>query len=324
MKIRDTLTLLCFISILCIDIKSQQLNQLSLSTFNPYKDFSSYAGFDQKLVLAGHIRNQWINHPGNPSFQYLGAHMPIYTIKSGIGIDFENISEGNFNFKKARASFNKILSLNKAVISVGGRLSFNQIAFDGKSVLTPEGGYQDGVINHNDRILTSQLERGVGLGYELSTFVRYNNYQMGISLSETPGHEIDVNSLAYKYKENLNLYFSGFFLVTDDIQFQPSMVIKSDFVTTQTDISAVLNLNGSIFGGLLLRGYNSSSIDALGLMFGHRINRLYSIFYNYDIPISALRSTNEGSHELLIKMNLETFFGKPKTPKIIYNPRFLK
>ena len=297
---------------------------MSLTTFNSYKDFNAFAGFDQKLVIVGHIRNQWINHPGNPRFQYMGAHMPIYTLKAGMGVDFENISEGNFNYKKARISFNKVFSSNNLLISLGGRVGFNQISLDGNTIFTPQGNYQDGNIDHKDRILFNQLGRGLGIGYDVSTFIRYENYQMGLALSEAPGHEFDIKTSSFKYKEHLNLYFSGIFLATDHIQFQPSITVRTDFVSLQSEISGVINLNGSIFGGLLFRGYNVSSIDALGLMFGHKINKRYSIYYNYDIPLSSIRRSSEGSHELLIKMNLETFFGKPKNPKIIYNPRFLK
>lgn len=292
--------------------------------YNPYKDFSSYAGFDQKLVIAGHLKNQWVNHPGNPSFQYIGTHMPIFTLKAGVGLDLENIAEGNFNYKKARLSFNKVINISQVLVSVGARFSFNQISVDGASILTPEGDYQDGNINHNDQKLNNQLEKGIGLGYEISSFMRWHNYQLGLSLTETPAHELNLETFSYKYKETINIYFSGFFPIADNIQFQPSMSIRSDFITLQTDLSGIINLNGNIFGGLLLRGYNSKSLDAIGLIFGHKINRRYSVYYNYDLPISALRRTNEGSHELLIKMNLETIFGKPNTPKVIYNPRFLK
>lgn len=324
MKIKHFVCLLFLLVLFNFCAKGQQLNQMSLTTFNSYKDFNAYAGFDQKLVLIGHIRNQWINHPGNPSFQYIGAQMPIYTIKAGVGLDFENISEGNFNYKKARVSFNKVFSTNKMLISIGGRIGFNQISLDGSSILTPQGNYQDGNIDHKDKILFNQLGRGLGLGYDVSTFVRYENYQFGLALIEAPGHELDLKTFTFKYKEHLNLHFSGFFLATDNIQFQPSITVRTDFVYLQSEISGIFNLNGSIFGGLMVRGYNMSSFDALGLMFGHKINKRYSIYYNYDIPLSSIKRTSEGSHELLIKMNLETFFGKPKNPKIIYNPRFLK
>lgn len=301
----------------------QQLNQYSLSQFNLYKDFGAYAGFEQKLVLSGHLRNQWVAHPGNPTFQYIGANMPIFNIKSGLGLDFENISEGNFHYRKARTSFNKVLNFGNAVISTGIRLSFNQLAINGKTILTPEGDYNDGSINHNDRQLSRDLERGYGIGYELSTFIRYNLYQFGLSISETPTHEIRTTSSGYRFKEQLNLFFSGIFIFSENIQFQPSMAFRTDFNTIQTDLSGILNLNGNIFGGLVLRGYNSKSLDAIGITFGHKINRKYSVYYNYDLPISSIKRTNEGSHELLLKMNFETLFGKPNNPKIIYNPRFL-
>jgi hypothetical protein len=248
----------------------------------------------------------------------------LYTIKAGLGFDIENINEGNYNYRKARLSFNKVYSLSGVIISSGIRFSLNQLSVDGHTIITPEGDYQDGAINHNDALLNNQRFSGLGLGYDLSTFIRWGQYQSGISLSSFPNHKSRVELFEYNFSSHLNLYFSGYFLISDNIQIQPSIVLRTDFNYSQIDLSGVMNLNGSIFGGLLLRGYDSKSFDAIGMIFGHRINKRYSVYYNYDIPISSIRRSNEGSHELLLKINLETMLGKVRKPNIIFNPRFLK
>ena len=52
-------------------------------------------------------------------------------------------------------------------------------------------------------------------------------------------------------------------------------------------------------------------------------NEHYTLSYAYDIGLSALRGSHEGTHEILLNYNLNKLIGAGLPPKIIYNPRFL-
>ena len=98
---------------------------------------------------------------------------------------------------------------------------------------------------------------------------------------------------------------------------------KSDFIEIQTDISSVFQINGNIFGGISLRGYNSTSIDAMAFIIGIQLDKHYTLSYSYDLGLSGLRRAHEGTHEILLNYNLRKMIGTGQPPKIIYNPRYL-
>lgn len=302
----------------------QQWNHISMTAINPYKDHSAYAGFDRQVTVVGHTRNQWVNHLGSPSHQYIGIHMPIYFINAGAGMDFQNISEGSFNYRSIRFSANKVLVSKIGALSFSGRVGLHNISIDGNTIRTPEGDYLDGVINHNDLILSSSKTSAIGIGWEISSFFRNQVFQGGITFQNTPSHFIAIEKVHYKLQPSISAFFSTIFSLTDNINFQPSIVIRTDFLQVQTEINSLFNLNGNIFGGIMLRGYNSSTFDALGLSFGHKLNKKYAIFYAYDFPISDLRTTNEGSHELMLKLSFDNFINPYAKPRVTYNPRFIK
>ena len=85
----------------------------------------------------------------------------------------------------------------------------------------------------------------------------------------------------------------------------------------------IFNINGNVFGGVGLRGYNSSSLDAMSITAGLSLGRHYRLSYSYDIGLSELKRVNEGSHEILLNYNLKKMIGLGNTPKVEYNPRNL-
>lgn len=312
-----------FLSMFFTSTYAQQWNQNTLLSYNIYKDNPAYAGFDQSISLTGLSRNQWVSLAGRPSYRYLGAHLPVYVWKAGIGSDFQLIQEGSFNFRSARFSFNRVINIPMGILSLGARANVNYLSIDGKSIKTPEGIYTDGIFNHNDPSLANNLAGAFGVGWEFGAFLRQNKYQLGLSLANLPSNTISVKDARITMRNNLSFYFQYIFDYSESIQFQPSIHINSDFLYTQSQINALTRINGNIFGGMSLRGYSSSSIDAVGFILGHKLNKRYSVFYSYDLGISSLSSVHEGSHELMLKINFYKLPGTGLPPKIIFNPRFL-
>jgi type IX secretion system PorP/SprF family membrane protein len=301
----------------------QQLNQLSMTIFHPYKDYSAYAGFDRSINLTIISRNQWNGIQGDPKMQYGAVHLPLYAIKSGLGVDLSNISEGNFKYNYLRSSFNKVVDLPNGVLSLGGRLGLYNVSFGTQGVLTPEGIYTSTSIDHKDPLLPGSIS-DVGIGWELSAWFRGRQLQGGLSISDQPTTILDPKGAGFIFDKNINMFLSSFYDITETIQLQPFINIKSNFNVTQTEIAGIGRINGNIFVGLMFRGYSSSSVDALGFILGHKFSKRYSLYYNYDAGLSNLRKTNEGSHEIIMKID---FYNLPKSglpPKVIYNPRYLE
>ena len=102
----------------------------------------------------------------------------------------------------------------------------------------------------------------------------------------------------------------------------PSILVKTDLVKTQTDISAVINWRESTFAGFSFRGFGNSSKDAFVLLGGLKMSERTTILYAFDVSRSSLGSVSRGSHELLLRYSLNKPVGAGKLPPVIYNPRF--
>lgn len=307
-----------------ITSSAQQWNQSSFVPLNPYREHAAYAGFDQSIATHLHFRNQWVSLPGSPRFLYAGLHLPLYAYNIGTGFDLQSAGDGVLLFRTLRASVSRVMAVAGGSLAVGGRLGLLQLGIDGNAIRTPGGNYENGNFDHNDPILGEGKYTATGFLWEASLFYRNASFQGGISVMDVPKHPVEVDLTRFGLNSHAMAFFQYSLPLTQNVHFQPSVVVRTDFNKIQTEIHALTRINGNIFGGVMLRGNSSSSWDALGFCAGHRINRRYTVFYQYDAGISSLKRSHEGSHELMLRIN---FYNLPATglpPKIIYNPRFLE
>jgi glutamine cyclotransferase len=104
---------------------------------------------------------------------------------------------------------------------------------------------------------------------------------------------------------------------------KPSVLVRADQTSVQTDIALMTEMSGSVFGGIGLRGYDSSSFDALVFTAGLTINDNYRLIYSFDTGLSNIKRVNQGTHELTLNYNLRKVIGAGLNPPVIYNPRNL-
>jgi type IX secretion system PorP/SprF family membrane protein len=294
-----------------------------MTALNPYKDISAYGGIDRTTSIFGHIRSQWNQLGGQPRHQYLSVHTPVYLWNGGVGLDFLNQRSGDTRTQSMRFSYNYVQGFYDGLISFGGRVGIIQASLNGHNILTPGGDYNDGLINHNDPVLSSNLQNGLTPIWEFSALFTNANLVSGISFLNFPSLKIKAGDSRIGLNPQINFYLGYYSNISDKLDFQVSTTLRTDLINYQAEINSLFKINGNVFGGIGLRGYNTSTLDALGIMVGHNLNDQFSLFYSYDIGLSKLNSVHQGSHELLIKYRLRKLFGTGLPPEIIYNPRFL-
>ncbi len=138
-----------------------------------------------------------------------------------------------------------------------------------------------------------------------------------------PSPTLSADNSTFSLGKVANLYGEYRYDYNNNLKIIPNFLIKTNFDQYQTDFSVMGKYNGNIFGSVGVRGYSSTSIDAIILMVGTKINPRYSISYSYDAGLSAIKRVNEGSHELRLAYNLNKIISTGMPPKIIYNPRNL-
>lgn len=301
---------------------SQQQNQYTQFALNKYVFNPAYAGLDFSVSANLMYRNQWQGISANPRDISLNVHIPFYLWSGAIGGMVERQSYGVLSMTSLAGSYNYVLGTQYGLLSFGARLGVTQLTVDGGSIITPEGDYS-GIFSHNDPILLESIDRGLGARWEVGGYFYNKQLEAGLSISHLPQSSIGLDRANFSSATHATGYFQYDFQLNENVNLMQSILLKSDFVKTQTDISSIFKINGNIFGGISLRGYNSTSLDAMAIIAGTKIGEHYTLSYSYDVGLSALRAAHEGTHEILLNYNLRKMIGSGELPKVTYNPRYL-
>ena len=304
-------------------LSGQQTAQSSLFMMDKYQFNPAYGGLDYSLVINAYTRSQWQGLDHNPKLVGVNAHLPYYVWNGALGMRATSRSLGVLSHNEVSFSYNYVLNLGSGLWSNGARVGLSHLGVDGAAIVTPEGIYTGGSVNHNDPILLPTSGSGIGLLYEVGSYYKSRRLEAGLSLTALPGNNIPQDGFVFDKDIHVYAYGQYRFSLFDEFDLLQSILLKTDFGEVQTEVSSIVQINGNIFGGIGVRGYSSSSLDAVIVILGVRITDKITLTYGYDAGVSGLRRVNEGSHELLFSYNLQKVIGTGLPPKIIYNPRYL-
>ena len=300
---------------------AQSSPQNSLYLIDLYSINPAYAGLDRSLSVNFNYRDQWPGIQANPRQLYVNAHIPVYLINGGVGVELSSDQLGPLRFNTFSLSYNRINQTHFGIVSFGGSLGLRSSQLDGTGLITPEGVYSAGIVDHQDPFLSNTVDSRTNLHSSLGIFVGTKKFEVGLSVTNLLLKRDRINDIATSNHDALKLYGQIPFTF-QGISFYTSFLVKTNFEVLQTDLSCITK-SGNIFGGLSLRGYGKNSLDALVLVGGIKINENYTIGYSYDIGLSSLNSVSQGAHEIHINYNLNKLVGIGLPPEIIYNPRNL-
>lgn len=295
----------------------------SLYMYNKYDRISAYAGLEGSLHVTGNYRSQWTGLESSPVSQRINAHLPLYFLKGAAGAKIENHVQGPQSLFNFQASYNYVQPFSWGIVSGGISLGAFQYRLNGELLRTPDGIYTDFLRDHNDNQLSELMNSGVGASYGFSVYLITQYFETGLEVKQLPSYGISLREGQFNYSSLINFYAEGNFVILNEYNIKPSLLIQSDLVNTQSDFNIVAEYSGNIFGGIGMRGYSSRTIDSIIPVIGWRFNENYSLAYAFDIGVSALRTVHEGTHEIQLVYNLNKKIGAGLPPKIIYNPRYM-
>ena len=305
----------------------QQAAQYSLFMMNKLNWNPAYAGLDHSLSLTGVYRSQWQGIEGNPITQNVSAHMPLYFLSSGVGINLENDELGPESRTTGTLMYNYQKTVGrKGILSFGVSAGYAQRTLDGARLRTPDGTYSPDltVIVHNDDLLPLSRINANTTTFGAGVYYYSERFEVGLSARHLTEPGVNFgDALSLKLNRAMFLSAAANFDFGNEISFHPSLLVQSDVVQLQTDIAAIFKYNNNILAGASFRGYNSNSIDAIAVIVGINLNENISLAYAYDITLSSLNQVSNGSHEIMLHYNLNKKIGAGRPPKIIYNPRSL-
>lgn len=304
--------------------QAQQPAQYSLYMLNPMAWNPAYVGMDKSLSITGVFRKQWTNLPGSPTTENLSAHMPVYYLGGGMGINVENDELGVERFTAASLAYALHKDLGGGILSIGASGGMVQLTLDGSKIRTPDGEYfEPGNFTHQDDLLPLGSESATAVTFHAGVYFANDWLEAGFSARNITEPTTEFSTLSLPLNRSLNFNIGFHFNVFENFSLHPYALVRSDLKQTQTDFSVIIRYNDNIFGGASLRGYNSNSLDAVALLAGFKLSEKLTLAYGYDLTLSNLNTVSNGSHEISLNYNLNKIIGKGRPPKIIYNPRSL-
>lgn len=303
---------------------AQHVTQSSLYMHDRYAFNPAFGGMESSLAMGLQYRTQWAGLPGNPETRMIDGHMPFYLWNGAIGFQIFNESLGAESHTGFLLSYNYVNETTSGLWSFGIRGGLTQKSLDGTKLRAPEGNYEGGIIDHLDISLPNGLISGVSPIIEGGAYFSGNFFEAGISVTGYyPGGVQLGESIRYNPLPGFHFFGEYFIETFDQISLYPVIYIKSDLAETQAELAIRAEWENMLMAGIGYRGFGNKNIDALILTAGVRLSPKFYLHYGYDIGLSSLHSSHQGTHELMIRYNLGKMIGAGLPPRTIYNPRNL-
>ena len=304
-------------------LSAQQYGQYSQHMLNKYQFNPAYAGLERSLSINLVNRSQWSKLSRNPSQQGVSAHLPVYLINGGVGFSIETEGIGLERNTAFQLSYNYVIQSSIGIFSTGAGVGLYRKQLDGTGIITPDGEYEGGIIDHHDIQLSENAINGQTAQWMLGIYYSGKFLEAGFSIQNLPAHAINLNPTSIELKPRYIIYAeSAFDELSSSFILRPSVLLMLNQQEIQLSSSLIADF-GNILVGLGLRGFDRNSLDGLNFILGMQLNKHFRLSYSYDYGLNSLQDYAEGSHEIMINYNLQKLIGLGLPPKIIYNPRNL-
>lgn len=282
-------------------------------------------------------RDQWVGLNGAPKTAYVSIHGPIgkkdyktsatsfnipgenprgnaywesYTASEahhGVGFTMINDQTGNFNRFSAAASYAYHIGLSPQTnLSAGFSAGVSHFGRNGsKSDFDGNGSTIDPAQEVNQSVSRIRPDLSAGLWlYSASAFIGFSAQQI------LPQKLSFINDTRYNTGRLVPHIFAtaGYrFLITDDINALPSVMLKyvtATSPTTQVDLNLKMQYQDKLWIGGSYR-HN----DGYAAMVGLNVANTFNIGYAYDFTTTRLNTASQGTHEIIIGFLIGNKYG---------------
>lgn len=278
---------------------AQQDPQLTQYMFNKTLINPASAGTAGSICVAGFGRDQWLGYQDsvgyalNPRTFGLSFDMPLYSIKSGVGLTvlYNKLgAEKNLNVKLNYAYH---LAIHKKhMLSFGLSLGLLNKSIDYSKVRPAEF---DPLLESTSIEKGTITDAGFGIHYQL-----VDKFYAGISITNLIGSKAEIGGPEFTLVRHYYL-FSGydFELKTKakgKMILTPGFLLKATPGAIQLDLNAIVTYNDLLWGGLTYR-----IESAIGLIAGVNLKGV-RVGLSYDYTMSKSFATgNRSSIEFMVK-----------------------
>lgn len=311
---------------------AQQRPHYTQYILNNYILNPALSGIENYVDLKISTRDQWVGLTGAPRTSYFSIQGPIgkkdyrtsstsfqipgenprgryywenYTAAEphhGIGLAMVNDRTGSFNRFTINATYAYHLGLSPTMnLSAGFSGGITNISIDRtKHDFSGTGDIYDPATGTSISKELNKIRPDLCFGMWLYT----KNYFIGLSAQQIIPQKLSfVDDAAILTKGRLvpHMFLSGGyrFLLTDDINAIPSVMLKYVQNSSKNDFQPELNLKLQ-YQDLFWLGGSYRYEDGYAAMGGLNIGNTFNVGYAYDFTTTALNTVSKGTHEIMV------------------------
>lgn len=259
--------------------------------FNP-----SFAGETDNLQAVVLHRQQWVGVQRAPKSFIISADMPINFLNKthGVGLLVMTESIGLFSNTSMGAQYVFKKKWKKNTLNIGVQGGMSSIGFDASKIhLVSDEAQMDEALPTSDE-QSSAFDANLGVSWVTP------KYYVGLSLTHLTEPSFDFGDNSSSYISRTYYFTAGGNIPFKNplYELQPSILIKSDAVVTQYDVTARLEYNKTFNGGVSWR-----KDDGFVFMLGIKIKGI-DAGYAYDLSTSEISKVSDGTHEFFVRYSM--------------------
>lgn len=257
------------------------------SFFNP-----SFAAETDTLQASVLHRQQWIGIENAPKTFIVSADMPLRFLgrKHGVGINVTTESIGLFKNTNVGVQYVYKKRWKKNMLNIGIQGGYTSIGFNASDIHTANQDDLEGLISGTNS-QSGKIDGNFGVSWIGP------KYYVGLSATHLfePTFDIDENLTSYIARAYYLTAGYNIKLRNPLYELQPSVLVKTDAVVFQCDLTARVVYNKMFNGGISWRKDDGFvfllGITALGFDAG----------YAYDLSTSDISQESRGTHEFFLR-----------------------
>lgn len=284
---------------------AQQEPQYTQYMYNTLTVNPGYTGTTGALDAVLLHRSQWVGIEGAPKTQSFGIHSPV-SHRVGLGLSVINDNLGPSNETYADANFSYAIPAGyESTVAFGLKAGARLLNIDwSKGTYYQEG---DALLNNN---INNKITPTVGAGIYYYT----QNWYAGASVPNLVRSDYYDDIKESALYSRLHYYIMGgyVFSFSDDFKFKPAFLVK---IVSGAPVTADVSANFLLMQTVTL-GASYRYDDSVSALAGFQVSKSFFAGYSYDYSTTPLTKYNDGSHEIILRFQLQ-----PRTTRI-KSPRF--
>jgi len=311
---------------------AQQRPHYTQYVLNQYIINPAISGIENYTDLKISSRDQWVGLDGAPKTTYLTIHGPLgkkdyrtsatsyeipgqnprgkyywenYTAAEphhGIGFSVINDRTGSFNRFTAAASYAYHLGLSPTTNIAGGfSAGITRIGLD--RTKHDFDGYGDPVDPATGNLINGEINR-IRPDISVGIYLYSRDYFIGLSGQQIIPQKLSfadnaVSVVQGKLIPHVFLTAGYRFLLTDDINVIPSLMMKYIKGSSSKDFQPELNMKIQ-YRDLVWVGGSYRNQDGYAAMLGLNVSNTFNVGYAYDFTRTNLNTVSRGTHEIIL------------------------